>query len=323
MRAVIYDHYGPPEVLSLAEIEKPAPQANEVLIRVHATTVTPSDVLMRSGRSVIGRIMLGLSKPRPRFQLLGTEFAGEIEAVGQQVTRFKAGDQVYAFRGFGTGTYADYKCMPEKQSLALKPANLTYEEATAVVDGASTALFFLKELGDIQPGQRVLINGASGSIGTYAVQLACYFGADVTGVCSAKNVELVKSLGAQQVVDYTQQDFTQNGQTYDLIFDAVGKSSFARCKPSLRPNGRYLVTKGNMLMNYAMTWWTSLRSGPKFVFGLSIEKNEALIFLKDLIESGRLKPVIDRCYPLEKVAEAHRYVEVGHKRGNVVISMGA
>jgi NADPH2:quinone reductase len=213
--------------------------------------------------------------------------------------------------------------MPEKQSLALKPANLTYEEATAVVDGASTALFFLKELGDIQPGQRVLINGASGSIGTYAVQLACYFGADVTGVCSAKNVELVKSLGAQQVVDYTQQDFTQNGQTYDLIFDAVGKSSFARCKPSLRPNGRYLVTKGNMLMNYAMTWWTSLRSGPKFVFGLSIEKNEALIFLKDLIESGRLKPVIDRCYPLEKVAEAHRYVEVGHKRGNVVISMGA
>jgi NADPH:quinone reductase-like Zn-dependent oxidoreductase len=321
MKAIVYTQYGPPDVLQLKEVEKPTPKDNEVLIRIHATTVTPSDVLMRSGESVMGRIILGLRKPRNKFRILGTELAGEIESVGKDVKRFRSGDQVYGFRGFGTGTYAQYKCMSEKGSLAIKPANLTYEEATAVVDGASTALFFLRDKGNIQSGQKVLIIGASGCIGSFAVQLARHFGAEVTGVCSTTNVELVKSLGADRVIDYTQEDFTQNGETYDLIFDTAGKSSFSRCKGSLKKNGCYLLTTGNMLANYVLTLWTSIVGSQKFVFGLSIEKTEALIFLKELIEAGKIKPVIDRCYPLEQIAEAHRYVEKGHKKGNVVITV--
>lgn len=321
MKAIVYTQYGPPDVLRLKEVEKPTPKDNEVLIKIHATTVTPSDVLMRSGESVIGRIILGLRKPREKFRILGTELAGEIESVGKDVKRFRQGDQVYGFRGFGTGAYAEYKCMPEKGSLAMKPANLTYEEATAAVDGASTALFFLRDKGNIQSGQKVLIIGASGCIGSFAVQLARHFGAEVTGVCSTTNVELVKSLGADWVIDYTQEDFTQNGETYDLIFDTAGKSSFSRCKGSLKKNGRYLLTTGNMLANYVLTLWTSMVGSKKFVFGLSIEKTEALIFLKELIEAGKIKPVIDRCYPLEQIAEAHRYVDTGHKKGNVVITV--
>jgi NADPH:quinone reductase-like Zn-dependent oxidoreductase len=321
MKAIVYQEYGPPEVLQLAEVEKPTPKDNEVLIRIHATTVTPSDGLMRSGESVMGRIILGLTKPRRKFRILGTELAGEIESVGKDVKRFRPGDQVYGFRGFGTGTYAEYKCMSENGSLAIKPANLTCEEAAAVVDGASTALFFLRDKGNIQSGQKVLIIGASGCIGSFAVQLARHFGAEVTGVCSTTNVELVKSLGADRVIDYAQEDFTQNGETYDLIFDTAGKSSFSRCKRSLKKNGRYLLTTGNMLANYVLTLWTSRVGRQRFVFGLSIEKTEALIFLKELIEAGKIKPVIDRCYPLEQIAEAHRYVDTGHKKGNVVITV--
>jgi NADPH2:quinone reductase len=211
--------------------------------------------------------------------------------------------------------------MPEKGSLAIKPTNLTYEEATAAVDGASTALFFLRDKAKIQSGQKVLIIGASGCIGSFAVQLARHFGAEVTGVCSTTNVELVKSLGADRVIDYTQEDFTKNNETYDIIFDTAGKSSFSRCKSSLKKNGRYLLTTGNMLANYVLTLWTSMVGSQKFVFGLSIEKTEALIFLKELIEAGKIKPIIDRCYPLEQTAEAHRYVEAGHKKGNVVITV--
>jgi NADPH:quinone reductase-like Zn-dependent oxidoreductase len=321
MKAIVYQQYGPPDVLQFAEVEKPTPKDNEVLIRIRATTVTLSDGLMRSGESVMGRIILGLTKPRKKFRILGTELAGEIESVGKDVKRFRPGDQVYGFRGFGTGTYAEYKCMSENGSLAIKPANLTCEEATAVVDGASTALFFLRDKGNIQSGQKVLIIGASGCIGSFAVQLARHFGAEVTGVCSTTNVELVKSLGADRVIDYTQEDFTQNGETYDLIFDTAGKSSFSRCKSSLKKNGRYLLTTGNMLANYVLTLWTSMVGSKKFVFGLSIEKTEALIFLKELIEAGKIKPVIDRCYPLEQIAEAHRYVDTGHKKGNVVITV--
>jgi NADPH:quinone reductase-like Zn-dependent oxidoreductase len=321
MKAIVYTQYGPPEVLQLAEVEKPTPKDNEVLIRIHATTVTPSDGLMRSGESVMGRIILGLTKPRRKFRILGTELAGEIESVGKNVKRFRPGDQVYGFRGFGTGTYAEYKCMSENGSLAIKPANLTCEEATAVVDGASTALFFLRDKGNIQSGQKVLIIGASGCIGSFAVQLARHFGAEVTGVCSTTNAELVKSLGADRVIDYTQEDFTKNNETYDIIFDTAGKSSFSRCKSSLKKNGRYLLTTGNMLANYILTLWTSMVGSKKFVFGLSIEKTEALIFLKELIEAGKIKPVIDRCYPLEQIAEAHRYVDTGHKKGNVVITV--
>lgn len=322
---MVYTEYGTPEVLHLQEVAKPIPKDDEVLIKVSATTATPSDGLMRSGESLIGRIITGLRKPGKKYQILGTELAGEIEAIGKDVKRFKKGDQVYGFRGFGTGTYAEYKCMSEKGSLAIKPANLTHEEASAIVDGASTALFFLKNKANIQRGQKVLIHGASGSVGTMAVQLAKYFGAEVTGVCSTTKVELVKSLGADKVIDYNKEDFTKSGETYDIIFDVASKSSFSRCKDSLKQNGRYLVTK----MGFApviQTLWTGVtgnlpgrQTGKKVIYALSIEKTEALIFLKELIEAGKLKAVIDRRYLLEQAAEAHRYIETGHKKGSVVI----
>lgn len=321
MKAIVYKKYGSPDVLQLKEVEKPVPRNNEVLIKVYATTVTPSDGLMRSGKSLLGRIITGLRKPAKKFQILGTELAGEIESVGKDVRRFQKGDPVYGFRGFGTGAYAEYKCMPENGSLAIKPANLTYEEAASVVDGATTALFFLRDKGNIRNGQKVLINGASGSIGAYAVQLARHFGAEVTGVCGTANLNWVQSLGADQVIDYTQDDFTKSSETYDIIFDTVGKSSFARCKGSLKKNGCYLVTSGAMIKNYVLTLWTSLMGGKRLIYALSIEKAEALTFLKGLIEAGKLKPVIDRSYPWEQIAEAHGYVDKGHKKGNVVITV--
>jgi len=321
MRAVVYEKYGPPDVLQLKTIEHPIPPDHEGLIRIHATTVTPSDLTMRGGRSLLGRLIVGFRKPSKKFQILGTEFAGEIESVGKAVHQFKPGDQVYGFRGFGTGAYAEYKCIPEHHGLALKPATLTYEEAAAVVDGATTALFFLRDKGQIQSGQKVLINGASGSIGTFAVQLARYFGTEVTGVCSSRNLDLVKSRGADHVIDYTQEDFTQTGQTYDIIFDTVGKSSFARCKGSLKDSGRYLVTTGNLVANTILTRWTSLVGRKKIIFAFSVNKREALVFLKDLVEAGTIKPVIDRCYPLDQIVEAHRYVDTGNKKGNVVITL--
>jgi NADPH:quinone reductase-like Zn-dependent oxidoreductase len=226
---------------------------------------------------------------------------------------------VFGFTSFGLGACAEYKRMPETGSLALKPDNVTYEEAAAAVDGATTALFFLRDKAKIQPGQKVLINGASGSIGTYAVQLAKYFGAEVTGVCSTRNLELVRSLGADRVVDYTKEDFTERGESYDIIFDTVGKSSYARCKPSLTNHGRYVPTVG--LWNNVLTLWTSVTGGKKVVTGMSSDKNEALPFLRDLIEAGTLTIVIDRRYPLTDIVEAHRYVEAGHKRGNVVVAV--
>jgi NADPH2:quinone reductase len=321
MKAVIYTQYGGPEVLRLADVPKPVPKANEILIRSYASTAAAAEMMSRQGKSIIGRLVLGIRGPRKRYQLLGMEFAGEVESVGQEVKRFRIGDEVYGFTGFHLGAYAEYVRMPEKGSLALKPTNLTYEEAAAMVDGATTALFFLRDKGQIQRGQKVLIIGASGSIGTFAVQLAKYFGADVTGVCSTANVDLVKSLGADHVVDYTREDFTQNGETYDIIFDTVGKSSFARCKESLTANGRYLLTNGSMLANFLLTWWTSIIGGKRMIYGLSIEKAKALVFIKELVEAGKLKPVIDRCYSLEQIAEAHRYVDTGHKKGNVVITI--
>ncbi|MCP4541367.1 MAG: NAD(P)-dependent alcohol dehydrogenase [Chloroflexi bacterium] len=320
MKAIVYTEYGSPKVLQLQEIEKPTPKENEVLIRVYATTVTPSDGLMRKGEPFLGRIILGLRKPRKKYRILGIELAGEIEAVGKNVKRFRKGDQVYGFTGFGARAHAEYTCMPEKGSLVIKPANMTYEEAVAVVDGATTALFFLRDKANIQSGHKVLINGASGSIGTFAVQLAKHFGAKVTGVCSTTNLDLVKSLGADKVIDYTKEDFTQNGETYDIIFDAVSKSSFSRCKNSLKQNGCYLVTVMG-LASLVQTLWTRVIGRKKVIFALSIEKTQALVFLKELVEAGKIKPVIDRRYPLEQMAEAHRYVEKGHKKGNVVITV--
>ena len=327
MKAIVCTEYGPPEVLQLKEIEKPTPKDNEVLIRVYATSVTTGDcnargfVFIPPGLGPLARLMLGLRKPKKA--ILGADLAGEIEAVGKDVRLFKEGDQVYGIDGNGLGAYAEYKCMSEAGALAIKPANMTYEEAAAIPFGALTALFFLRDKGNIQSGQKVLINGASGSVGTAAVQIAKTFGADVTGVCSTTNLELVKSLGADKVIDYTQEDFTTSGETYDLILDSVvGKTSFSRCKNSLKQNGRYLAVAGG-LQELIQMLWTSMIGSKKVIFGggSACERKEYLIFLKELIEAGKLKSVIDKRYPMEQIVEAHRYVDKGHKKGNVVITV--
>ena len=275
-------------------------------------------VFVPSGFGLPTRLSLGLRKPKKT--ILGIELAGEIEAVGKDVERFRKGDQVFGIDGPGRGAYAEYKCMPEGGGLAIKPANLTYEEAAAVPNGALTALTFLRDMGNIQSGQKVLINGASGSVGTAAVQLAKYYGAEVTGVCSTTNLDLVKSLGADKVIDYTKEDFTKSSETYDFIYDTVGKTSFSGCKNSLKQNGIYLANSPG-LREFIQMGWTSMIGGKKVMAGASSEKAEDLIFLQELFETGKIKPVVDRSYPLEQTAEAHRYVDKGHKKGNVVITV--
>ena len=323
MKAIVCTGYGPPDVLRLQEVEKPVPKDNEVLIKVFAATVNIGDCRVRSWTVpplfwIPYRLTVGLTKPKQ--PVLGAVPAGEIVAVGKDVTRFSIGDRVYGMDIDGRGAHAQYACWPEDWALAIMPSNLTYEEAAAVPHGAMTALFFLKEKANLQRGQKVLINGASGAVGTFAVQLAKYMGAEVTGVCSTANLDLVRSLGADRVIDYTKEDFTSSSGTYDVIFDSVAKSSFRRCKDSLAQGGTYLGPDPSPAVVFA-TLWTSVIGDRKAMWGVGPERAKDLEYLTGLIEAGAIKPVIDRRYPLEKVPEAHSYVEKGHAKGNVVITI--
>lgn len=319
MKAVVYDRYGAPDVQRLEDVEKPVLREGEVLVRIHATTVTRSDCAIRGGKPLISRLIFGLRRPKQR--ILGTELAGEVEAVGAAVSQFAVGDHVFGTtKEFRFGAHAEFISMRDSDPLAHKPAGMSFEEAAAVCDGAILALMGLRPA-DLRKGKRILVYGASGSIGTAGVQLARYFGADVTAVCSTKNLELVRSLGADWVIDYTQEDFTKNGETYDVIFDAVGKHSFRRCRDSLKRGGIYLATDG--LQNLILAPWTSRIGDKKVLFPIPPRYTKKdVLFLKDLIEAGRYRAVIDRRYPLEDVIEATRYVETEQKTGNVVLTVG-
>lgn len=331
MKAIVYTEYGSPDVLHLQEIEKPSPGNNEVLVRVHSVSVNYGDIIARNFKNlpasefnmlslfrILAQFGFGLSKPKRK--VLGNTFAGEVETIGNDVKQFKTGDQVFGYTGEKMGTYAGYLCIPEDGIIALKPSNMTYEEASAVPYGATMALCLLRKV-NIQKGQRVIVIGASGAIGSAAVQLASqYYGAEVTGVCSTQGMEYVKSMGAVRVIDYKKEDFTKNGESYDLIFDVLGKGSFSKYKASLRKNGIYFPVSFKTAKLLQMLR-TSISGGKKVVCALAVPKQEDLVFIKELFEERNLKPVIDQCYPLEKAAEAHRYIEAGNKKGSVVLTV--
>jgi len=323
MKAIVHTKYGPPDELQLLEVENPVPRENEVLIKIHATTVTTTDCNARNFTFVpesfmfFARIMFGFKKPRIR--ILGIDLAGEIEAIGEKVKLFKVGDHVFGSPGTKFGGHAEYCCVPENGALAIKPGNMTWEEAAPLTLAGCTALYFIRDLAGIKKGQKILIHGASGAIGTFAVQLAKYYGAEVTGVCSASNAEMVQSLGADKVIDYTKEDFTKSHERYDFVFSVVGKTTFSQCKGILKPKGVY-IENWMETKDFLKVLWTSITGGKKIKGGVSAETAEKLNFLKELIVSGKLVPVIDRVYPLERTAEAFRYVEQGHKKGNVIIT---
>jgi NADPH:quinone reductase-like Zn-dependent oxidoreductase len=325
MKAVFHMQYGPATLLQMGEVDKPVPKDDEVLIAIRATTVSTGDCNMRNLTFVtpsmrpVAKLMFGIGKPW-RARVLGTEFAGQVESTGKNVKRFKPGDRVVASTGMAGGGHAQYACVPEKGALAIKPDSLSWEEAVAIPFGANTALYYLRDLGKIQRGQEVVIIGASGSIGSAAVQLAKHFGATVTAVCSGANVDMVTTLGADKVVDYTKDDFTRNGQAFDLIFDIVGATTFDRCQRSLKPKGVFLqniigVTDMIRILR------TSVTGGKRLKGGVALENVARMNFIAELAAAGKLKPVIDRSYPLERIAEAFTYVEQRHKKGNVVISI--
>ena len=324
MRAVVYDRYGPPEVLRLEDVERPVPKDDEVLVKIHATTVNRSDVHTREANrrsglaaTLLSRLLSGLRRPRQR--ILGREFAGEVEAVGAAVSEFAVGDHVFGLGGLTFGAHAEFMCVRESARIAHMPAGMSFEEAAAICDGGLNALWCLRK-GGLRKGQRILIYGASGAIGTAGVQLARHFEADITAVCGTRNLELVKSLGAGRVIDYTKEDFTKNGQTYDVIFDAVGKRSFKQCRDSLEPGGLYLPTDG--AVNILLALMPSRKGAKRVVFQLPPRQpKKDVVFLKELIEAGKFRPVIDRTYPLEDVIEATRYVETEQKTGNVVMTI--
>jgi NADPH:quinone reductase-like Zn-dependent oxidoreductase len=325
VKAILHTQYGPPDLLQFKEVDKPVPRNNEVLIAIHATTVSTGDCNMRnftfvtSSMRPMAKLMFGIGKPW-KERILGTELAGEVERAGKDVTRFKTGDRIIASTGMAGGGHAQFACLPEKGALTIKPNSLSWEQAVAIPFGANTALYFLRDLGHIQAGHEVLIIGASGSIGSAGVQLGKHFGATVTAVCSGANVDMVKFLGADKVIDYTKEDFTKNGSTYDLIFDIVGATTFDRCKNSLKPQGVFLQNIMG-LTDMVRILWTSITGGKKLKGGVAMENLERLNFIVGLAAAGKLKPVIDRSYSLEQIAEAFKYVEQGHKKGNVVITV--
>jgi len=328
MKAIVFTEYGSPDVLHLKDVPKPSPKENEILVRVYATPVNYGDLTARNFASsqfnmpapfyLPARMAFGWSKPKTK--ILGSELAGQVEAVGAAVTKFQPGDQVFAYVGMKMGANAEYLCIPETGTVAVKPVNLSYAEAATLPYGAIMASSLLRKV-NLQPGQKVLINGASGGIGSMAVRLAKHLGAEVTGVCGTPRLDFVRSLGADKVVDYTQEDFSQNGETYDLIFDILGKRSFAQLKHSLTPNGIYLLASYKMKAILQMLWTALTRSKQKVICAFAEEKAQDLVLVKELAEAGQIKAIIDRCFPLEQAAEAHRYAESGQKRGSVVITL--
>jgi NADPH:quinone reductase-like Zn-dependent oxidoreductase len=319
MKAVVYLHYGPPEVLQIKEVEKPIPKDNEILIKIHATTVNRTDCGFRKPEYLIVRIVGGLFNPK--HNILGSELSGEIETIGKDVKTFKAGDQVFGLSTYKFGAHAEYICISEEKSITTKPTNISYIEAAAICDGAFLAWNYIQKI-DFKKTPKILINGASGSIGSASVQLARYYGAEITAVCNAKDFELVKSLGATEVIDYTREDFTKTGQKYDVVFDSVGKSSFFRCKKILKPGGVYFSSElGYFWQNIFLAMFTPLFGGKKVKFPIPKDRKEDIVFFKELIEAGKYRAIIDRIYPLEEIVEATKYVETGQKVGNIVIDL--